>query len=104
MFKKLKLALFARKVFNLGERIYKEWKEEKPMQTGKFYNGWTGTTLIFALISATAVFIGHMLGWTPEQIEGLSKTLVELCAVVGLGGIGGKVAGAIAAKKNGVAE
>ena len=67
----------------------------------QFYNGWKGTTVISAGIAAAMVFVGHMLGWPPEKIDGMSKTLVELVGTVLAAGVAGKVSGAIAAKKNG---
>lgn len=101
MFGKAKRLIATYKLWSLVDGIIQEWRQKKPMGE-KFYNGFKGTTFIFAAISAAVVFAGNMLGWDAGQIEATSKTLVELCAVVGLGGVGGKVASAIAGKKNGV--
>lgn len=65
----------------------------------KFYNGWSSTTLWAALASAVLTFAGTMLGWSPDQVKQLSDTLIPLVGAVAAGGVGAKVAAAIAEKK-----
>lgn len=100
LYGKGKRLLAGYRLWSLIDNVIQEWRRKKPMD-GKFYHGFKSTTLIFAALSAVVVFVGNMLGWSPDQIAETSKMLVELCAVVGLGGVGGKVAAAIATKKNG---
>lgn len=96
MFGKAKRLFSMYRIGSIVDDIIQEWRKEKPM---KFYNGFTGTTVISAGIAGVFVFVGNMLGWDAEKIQEMSKTLTELVMYVAGAGAAGKIAGAIAAKK-----
>ena len=96
MFGKVKRLIAMSRIGSMLDNIIQEWRREKPL---KFYNGWTGTTVISAGIAGILVFVGNMLNWDAQKITDMSKTLTELVMYVAGTGAAGKLAGAIAAKK-----